>query len=244
MASFVSSTDANTLKIEGNDRNHFLSLIVNNAGTYTAAITRKVVVTSTGTENVSYDSFNNEKVSIEGQSFSLTKECIEYFMLDIEKPEENNNEELESRIEALRNTVTNTWFNREYSYNKFISQEEPDTPKFFSQNDNTKNKDIVKSIVAQLITGNVFAKYNPNLDLNKWTTNMVKLYDKEFKSVDSRDFDYYITSMLDMIYTNNHLTNLPYVEGKELTDNIIKELNKYPTNPYLEYFKQVIEEWI
>lgn len=42
MPSFFSGTDLNTLREEGNDRNHFVSLIVNNEGKYTAAITRKV----------------------------------------------------------------------------------------------------------------------------------------------------------------------------------------------------------
>ena len=36
---FFSGTDLNTLQEEGSDMNNFLSLIVNNAGQYTAAIT-------------------------------------------------------------------------------------------------------------------------------------------------------------------------------------------------------------
>lgn len=42
MSTFFSETDTATLKEEGRDRNNFVSLIVNNAGTYTAAITRRV----------------------------------------------------------------------------------------------------------------------------------------------------------------------------------------------------------
>mgnify|MGYP003293859401 CR=1 FL=1 len=39
-ATYFSNTDTNTLKEEGSTRNHFVSLIVNNDGPYTAAITR------------------------------------------------------------------------------------------------------------------------------------------------------------------------------------------------------------
>ena len=41
---FFSGTDTATLQSEGKHRNHFLSLIINNAGVYTAAITRKKIV--------------------------------------------------------------------------------------------------------------------------------------------------------------------------------------------------------
>ena len=43
MSTFFSGTDIRTLEEEGLDRNHFVSLIVNNQGSYTAAITRKLI---------------------------------------------------------------------------------------------------------------------------------------------------------------------------------------------------------
>ena len=43
MSAFFSGTDTSTLRSEGNDQNCFVSLIVNNAGTYCAGITRKVI---------------------------------------------------------------------------------------------------------------------------------------------------------------------------------------------------------
>ena len=63
MSTFFSGTDTATLKEEGMDRNHFVSLIVNNEGTYTAAITRKVKATKTITENFSYPTFEDEEVT-------------------------------------------------------------------------------------------------------------------------------------------------------------------------------------
>lgn len=73
MATFFSGTDLNTLRDEGNDQVHFVSLIVNNAGNYTAAITRKI----------RYHSLR--KISYEGYSD----------VISITEPEEENGEEVE-----------------------------------------------------------------------------------------------------------------------------------------------------
>lgn len=54
MATFFSGTDTATLQSEGNDMNHFVSLIVNNAGKYTAGVTRKVKLKQTVNEEFAY----------------------------------------------------------------------------------------------------------------------------------------------------------------------------------------------
>lgn len=84
MSTFFSGTDTATLKEEGRDRNHFVSLIVNNAGSYTAAITRKVKSKRTVNETFSYESF--ERVLVEAtDSWEEEVEEIQYFHLDITK---------------------------------------------------------------------------------------------------------------------------------------------------------------
>ena len=92
MSCFFSGTDTQTLREEGNDRNCFVSLIVNNAGTYCAAVTRKmqtsteVVTKSLGT---SYEFFGDGPIKTEEDPITestrvINKEVIEYFMLDVE----------------------------------------------------------------------------------------------------------------------------------------------------------------
>lgn len=89
---FFSGTDQSTLQSEGNDQNCFVSLIVNNAGKYCAAITRKVQEKKTiVTKNYSstYEFFGEgEKTSnvLTGASEETTVDntYIEYFMLDVE----------------------------------------------------------------------------------------------------------------------------------------------------------------
>lgn len=98
MATFFSGTDVQTLREEGNERNCFVSLIVNNAGTYNAAVTRKVQTKYRVTKEdlgTSYQFFGdgevkvqNEKGPIEGNY--VEESYIEYFMLDIEKEDVNN----------------------------------------------------------------------------------------------------------------------------------------------------------
>lgn len=99
MASFFSSTDLNTLREEGRDRNHFVSLIVNNAGTYTAAITRKIRTVS---ESFTYPTFNDGEISSRRDA-EETEEYLEYFNLDIEfEGEHQSFEELDARLEEIR----------------------------------------------------------------------------------------------------------------------------------------------
>lgn len=97
MSTFFSGTDIRTLQEEGNDRNCFVSLIVNNAGTYNAAVTRKVqtkteiITKSLGT---SYEFFGEGAISTD-ESVSevkevIDKEVIQYFMLDVEVEKVDN----------------------------------------------------------------------------------------------------------------------------------------------------------
>lgn len=85
MPTFFSGTDQSTLKEEGMDRNHFVSLIVNNAGTYTAAITRRVKSTRTVHEVFSYNSFNDTLVEATDDWVTEEIDELQYFNLDIEK---------------------------------------------------------------------------------------------------------------------------------------------------------------
>lgn len=90
MPTFMSSTDLNTLQEEGSDMNNFLSLIVNNAGQYTAAITRKVKHIPRVTETLEYEFFDNGTINLGTDEYDAVESYeIEYFFLDIEKPTVN-----------------------------------------------------------------------------------------------------------------------------------------------------------
>lgn len=100
MPSFFSGTDVNTLREEGTDRNNFVSLIVNNAGTYTAAITRKV--TSCIKESLSFKFFNNEERT-ENREYQKDEEVIEWYYLRIEKEGCNDSfHDVDARLNELK----------------------------------------------------------------------------------------------------------------------------------------------
>lgn len=103
MATFFSGTDTNTLLAEGSDMNHFVSLIVNNAGKYTAGITRRAKVKQTVNEEFSYPTWGDERVR-GNRTFTVEKECVQWFNLDIEIEGGSNDfeEEMLARIKEIR----------------------------------------------------------------------------------------------------------------------------------------------
>lgn len=101
MAAFFSGTDISTLKEEGKDRNNFVSLIVNNAGTYVAAITRKV--TTKKVKSVSTYSFFGEDAKEFIEETETASELLEYFDLSIEKEGVSNHfEDIQARLNEIR----------------------------------------------------------------------------------------------------------------------------------------------
>lgn len=101
MSTFFSGTDTATLKEEGRDRNNFVSLIVNNAGSYTAAITRRIKSKQVK-ESVSYEFFGDGEKQDTKEYVSNADE-IEWFYLKIEKEGENYPfSDMAARLEEIR----------------------------------------------------------------------------------------------------------------------------------------------
>ena len=101
MSTFFSGTDTATLKEEGRDRNNFVSLIVNNAGSYTAAITRRIKSKQVK-ESVSYEFFGDGEKHDTKEYVSDADE-IEWFYLKIEKEDENYSfPDMVARLEEIK----------------------------------------------------------------------------------------------------------------------------------------------
>ena len=101
MQTFFSGTDTATLKEEGRDRNNFVSLIVNNAGSYTAAITRRIKSKQVK-ESVSYEFFGDGEKQDTKEYVSDADE-IEWFYLKIEKEGENYSfPDMAARLEEIK----------------------------------------------------------------------------------------------------------------------------------------------
>lgn len=113
MATQFSGTDMETLREEGVERNHFLSLIVNNIGEYTAKITRKVTCTSKGINTIKYNTFDDVSVEGENNTFESEDTYIEYYPLDIivEEVHQTPKTELELRLEEVKANA-NSYINK------------------------------------------------------------------------------------------------------------------------------------
>lgn len=101
MSTFFSGTDTATLKEEGMDRNNFVSLIVNNAGSYTAAITRRIKSKQVK-ESVSYEFFGDGEKH-DTIEYTSDADEIEWFYLKIEKEGEHYSfPDMAARLEEIR----------------------------------------------------------------------------------------------------------------------------------------------
>ena len=182
---FFSGTDTATLREEGNDKNCFVSLIVNNAGTYCAAITRKVkqkTQVTTKTEGANYEFFGEgTKQVITPQEFTkfFNEEVIQYFMLDVEVEEVENplgyldkrfeeiSEKKNSATKVIRSTISSSnnspWLPKKES----VTKEEDD--EFFSWlHSNRKKEDEKKE--PDVTQPTVFSKEEMDemVDIDKW----------------------------------------------------------------------------
>lgn len=103
MATFFSGTDTATLSAEGNDMAHFVSLIVNNAGKYTAGVTRKYKCVQTVSEKYTYPTWNGE-VREGVETFDIEEEKLEWFNLDIvfEDATDDFETEMMERIKEIK----------------------------------------------------------------------------------------------------------------------------------------------
>lgn len=144
MNAFFSGEDSSTLIKEGTDRNHFLSLVVNNAGNYVAAITRHIVseyICSMST----YGTFDG-KIVHNNPGGTVKTEYIEKFDLAIDYPDGDRKRYNELVSKPKPAAVSSTW-----NY-KTPLVDKTKEPTLFDTNDKPK------------------VKNNPDDDLFPWET--------------------------------------------------------------------------
>ncbi|MBQ9392001.1 MAG: hypothetical protein IJU02_07440 [Lachnospiraceae bacterium] len=134
MATFFSGTDQDTLLKEGMNCNHFVSLIVNNAGKYTAAITRRVTKKSIIDAHVKYtdskyfNSYGGRKVILEDNTVreedinKVNTVCyVEYFDLKVNKMTSLISfEDIDLRLAEIRKSKSKVFNNTRSSYSKSL----------------------------------------------------------------------------------------------------------------------------
>lgn len=296
---FFSGTDTATLRSEGVDRNNFVSLIVNNAGKYTAAITRMVKATRQVTENYSYEMFGDGTVNSTNQ-YSQEIEELQYFFLNIEKQGSNHSfETIEQRLSEIKVIKANkakiansisTPYNPSHTgvfnntavfgyqaaqfgntskkaeqkelFNKEDFGEVDDSLPFSEiEDDETKiiipagvhfNKDKIKSLVLQLVTGSIIIPNGSKIDITKWVHSMPSLYQARFGKDEEgfKLFTYWCELYVEFLvwYTYDEDLETVLQCDDDITASIcardmLAELKRLPSNIYMDKFKEILTKY-
>lgn len=226
MAAFFSGQDVFTLGDNAPDMNRFFSLIVNNEGTYKAAITRKNETKEKVERLNTYKSFEDtqfsDKVSFERiidpkyvaeyveivkNEPSCSKEAIEFLSTQFNEIQERKEREEKEREERFKNLKPQeTWWLKK-----------DDLPESFTTKPATGNQtkvtynSLYEGNLDMFIEhmGNIFATgivtmpVKSNINVKEWVSKKMPVYFRNrFRSPDSRAFEGYLETMMYVIETN------------------------------------------
>lgn len=276
MSTFFSGTDTATLKEEGRDRNNFVSLIVNNEGTYTAAITRKVKRYSQIKDTLVYEFFGEGEKQDKKEYTQNGVEEIEWFYLNIVK--EGNTlsfQDMDTRFEEIKKRKaekvkeSKTYKDKPFQtipYKKVTSNNSSkdyiiqpslfddidyiDTYKPYNELDFDKN--IIKQLTLQLVTGSIIISDSSKIDIKKWASSMPALYQKRFGKGDAgmQLFALWADTYTEFIvwYTVDDKLKAQGVDEAEMSAmcayGIIEELSKLPENEYINVYIDTLQKYL
>lgn len=272
MTTFFSGTDRNTLIEEGMDMPHFLSLIVNNAGVYTAKITRRV---SLQTSKITYPTFGGESKSEEVET--TVNEYLEAFPLEIDVQEDTSvRDEVAQRIkeiEAEKATARRTGsypfikmdvapFKREEKGSfagEFNPQRTPIQPTLFptkgvsfSKADESEvnievPQELAQRLLIQLVTGSITTGYSDKFDIEKWCSSvMEKAFLRRFPDPVSLEgwLDFYIEFLTWYTEWEEVEDMDSEVIAKAIATKLLGMCEQLPDNKILDAIKFKLEEII
>lgn len=146
MSAFFSGTDSDTLKKEGLDSCHYLSLVVCNNGPYVARVTRHIKEAFEGVKKINYLTYDDTSIVSEDEVSIIERESVEYFNLDIEieKNYKSLDDEVLTRYNELKSsptayknqssypqrTINNT---SNYYYNQWLRDDDDDNETFWNK---------------------------------------------------------------------------------------------------------------
>lgn len=246
MTTFFSGTDQATLRSEGNDTNCFVSLIVNNEGTYTAAITRKLHLSEQREAQGSYEFFGEGAVPYSIPSSKTEHDIIEYFMLDIEKSAITNPyQDIDRRFEEIRKRKNNPTVSLWTSPDADTQTEAAPKPwrkRFFEEPDEPVTTEIdpkaVSEVVAKVLLCSLVV-HPEKINMQRWVRqNMRTVYDEIFGDSNDDKFNEYaewvVPYALEFISEDENAAAAAF----------IKELDKYVSNTYIDAYKETASFYI
>lgn len=263
---FFSGTDTATLKEEGRDRNNFVSLIVNNAGSYTAAITRRIKSKQV-MESVSYEFFGDGEKQ-DTKKYVSDADEIEWFYLKIEKEGENYSfPDMAARLEEIKKAKAEKAKKAQPNLvKKEDSKPEVDQPTLFDNVNDlpfddhysipygqvTFDKVTLKSLILQLITGSIIISNDSKIDITKWAKSMPALYEKRFGKGEEgmKNFKIWADTYAEYLtwyVTDEKLEELGFDETEICAicaHDMIEELTKLPENDYIKGYIDALQKYL
>lgn len=259
MATFFSDTDIDTLREEGNNSNNFVSLVVNNAGSYSAAITRKVINKEIK-ECKTYEFFGEgKKSSIENTTIETPS--IEWFKLKIEKKENNQYSDIDNRLEGLKKEkelmgIKNIALNHKSILTSEVSQNYSNN--YSIQNDNLYNETfevnpkILESLTIQLISSSILITNKTKEEFDKWVKAMPVIYEKRFGKGASGIASFKIWAEWYVEYLTWNIQDedllIAGLDQSEIqsvyANSLIDVLRKFPENIYIKVYIEELDKYI
>lgn len=245
---FFSGTDISTLQSEGNETVHFVSLIVNNAGEYNAAITRKVKATFEGDITEEFESYNGEKVTKTSKTVQQ-KEMIMYHPLNVEIEKGNCTVDLYDRIKELKdknsktkaNIATTSIANTSTVY---PTQQKIEFPKEESEQFDALDdvEDEINLCISKLLTGNINTDILTKEEMLKLSNCMNEVFGKSFPTM--KTFSYWADAHVDCILNtvNNGWPDDEYISS--LCEELIYRLQELDDNPYIKEYINILCNYV
>ena len=266
MATFFSGQDISMLKQEGANRNHFLSLIVNNAGIYSAKLTSREVVeqqTIYVSKGKSFNDVGYEQKEESSQTYTTvstydltiikeTADCDDYeeLMGIIEEcnkrkteRKERERKERESFAHSAHNAITTSDFDLipHTNYSKPDIQQrlefEEDEQLLFDS-DNIPTAPLTDDEVA--FFGNQIIRLSLiptyHKNIKEFVDNLEDLVSKRFESF--VEYEIAMSMICDYILDNEILNMLDYKYPAIMADDVLEEAKQQ----LVKYFRSISKE--
>lgn len=244
MSAFFSKVDMDTLREEGTDKPHFVSLIVNNTGPYVASIVHRAKLVRDITDSLIYESSSNI-ISI--KTFQVTTEILECNNLNViyNDSEQIVNHELVNRINDLKVRRENERRKLEHRFcPESISEELP----LYGKHHKTKSdkyclaSQTLKTLLVQLLTGDITVTETSRININFLLNRMTSVFDNRFK--EEEDFIEWATYYVEFLCNHTRDKTGELEDASVCAESLIKSFNVLPKNKYISIYLEILEEYI
>lgn len=237
-----SNIDLETLLHEGMDMCNAVSLIVNNFGDYSAAITRQVTAVSSTYEIKEYNMFNQSSIT-DSNIYGSKDQYVEYYMLNItkefnEKDKIMDEKSLEDFLRENLSRIDNSRVNKAKEDSKETPKPDPEYSRF------------IYTLTLRLLTGETLlqnAEYGDIVGFIEY--DMIDTYKKEFGEnvLPGSKFSIWVDDMLHYIITSTSSDIVDHIPSEYKTDliarNILIMLTAQKPNKYLDKIIAHLKEY-